>query len=283
MSGFSPDWLALREVADLRARNAVLQDAMVEHFAATSTMRITDLGCGTGSNLRALALRLAPVQHWRLVDHDATLLEAAARLLAAWADKAEPTGGARLRLRHAGRIIDVDFVQADLVTEIEAILAQPADLVTAAAFFDLVSSDWIERFVASSVGRRLPLFTVLTYDGRETWLPAHALDASMLASFHAHQARDKGFGPAAGPFAAPALAAAYRAHGWNVMTADSRWMLEETDFQLMAALADGAAAAISETGLLPPAAIDQWRRARRTAAQCEIGHLDLFARPPAVT
>ena len=73
------------------------------------------------------------------------------------------------------------------------------DLVTASAFFDLVSEEWIARFCQELAARQLPLYTVLTYDGTETWSPPHDHDAPMLAAFHAHQGRDKGFGWAKRP------------------------------------------------------------------------------------
>ena len=54
MSGFSADWLTLREPADHRARNPALVEALARHLGGRA-VRVTDLGCGTGSNLRALA------------------------------------------------------------------------------------------------------------------------------------------------------------------------------------------------------------------------------------
>ncbi|MGD8498218.1 MAG: class I SAM-dependent methyltransferase, partial [Chromatiales bacterium] len=57
MSGFSPDWLALREPLDARARSAALVDRLRAQ-APRGPRRILDLGSGTGSNLRYLAPRL---------------------------------------------------------------------------------------------------------------------------------------------------------------------------------------------------------------------------------
>ena len=74
MSGFSAEWLALREPADQRARNSDLLGALTRRFAGRDTLSVVDLGCGAGSNLRALAPALPRRQRWRLVDHDAALL-----------------------------------------------------------------------------------------------------------------------------------------------------------------------------------------------------------------
>src|SRR5690606_5694169 len=77
MSGFSPDWLALREPADHASINAAVRAACVRVFAGRDIVRIVDLGCGTGSNLRSLAPALGVRQHWSLIDNDPALLEIA--------------------------------------------------------------------------------------------------------------------------------------------------------------------------------------------------------------
>jgi SAM-dependent methyltransferase len=279
MAGFSADWLSLREPADHRARDAALRHAALGRLSGLPQVTVTDLGCGSGSNLRALAPHLGAEQHWRLVDLDPTLLEAAASALLAWADEGRVRPDGTLDLRTGGKQLSVSFLQADLAANVEAVLDLPADLVTAAAFFDLVSADWIERFARAAVVRALPLYTVLTYDGRETWAPPHPADAAVLAAFHAHQASDKGFGPAAGPRASGALQNAFEAQGWRVDQAPSPWRLGPSDTALIQALAEGAAQAASETGRLSEASLADWRASRRAATGCEIGHLDLFARP----
>ncbi len=279
MSGFSAEWLALREPVDHRSRNKGLRDLVARSNSASGSLRITDLGCGSGSNLRALAPHLATFQHWCLVDYDPVLLQAAAHALQMWADHAALRADGVLELTVASRHVTVSFEQADLNRSLEQVLDRPADLVTAAAFFDLVSEDWLQRFVAASIARRLPLYTVLTYDGREVWSPSHAADAQMLAAFHAHQASDKGFGLAAGPRASARLTALYENAGWGVTLADSPWVLDASDAALIASLADGSAAAVAETGLVDAAHVRDWRHARQNAQGCEIGHVDLFARP----
>jgi len=58
MSGFSADWLSLREPYDLRARSTKVLDAVAAALAPLPTLTIVDLACGTGSTLRALAPHL---------------------------------------------------------------------------------------------------------------------------------------------------------------------------------------------------------------------------------
>lgn len=279
MSGFSPEWLALREPADHAARNADLAARVQAHFQSLDEVTVLDLGCGTGSNLRALAPGLPLRQTWRLVDWDRKLLDAARDALAAWArqeggDAQEVDG--ELRLRHSRRDILVRFEQADLSSDPTSVLAD-ADLVTATAFFDLVSTEWIARFCEGLAQRGLPLYAVLTYNGDETWEPPHAADAMVLAAFHAHQQGEKGFGPAAGPFAAAHLERVLESHGYRVACAKSPWRLGPDQAALVHELVAGSAVAVAETGLVPPEVLKSWRTERAANSTATIGHTDLFA------
>lgn len=274
---FSAEWLSLREGVDHRARNPDVLAAAAAFLKDRETVRIVDLGCGTGSNLRGAAEAFGPRQSWRLVDYDPALLEAARRELARWADEAEPDGD-RLTLVKGGRRISVDFLQADLSDDAEGVIADGPDLVTAAALFDLMSPAWIGRFVAGLAGRKLAFYTVLTFDGRDAWIPPHPLDDAVNAAFCAHQRTDKGFGPAAGPAAAETLARTFDYAGYEVVTGDSPWRLEPKDAALTRELIAGIVKAASETGMVPPDELEAWHAARR-GVQGEVGHLDIFARP----
>jgi SAM-dependent methyltransferase len=275
---FSAEWLALREPVDHRSTSAKLRAEVAKAFAHSDPLRIVDMGCGSGSNLRGLAPGLPQNQHWTLVDWDAALLAHAREALTQWAETSN-ADGQTLVLEKAGKHLRVNFLQADLARHVENALDIGVDLVTAAAFFDLVSEDWIEAFAKAMALRKLPLYTVLTYDGHEHWSPAHRADAAMNAAFHAHQRSDKGFGPAAGPAAAGALARAFAHQGYGVQRESSPWNITPADGDLLAELARGAANAVRETGLVDSAEIASWLAARVSAQTCIIGHEDVFARP----
>jgi len=278
MSGFSAEWLALREPVDHRSVSPLVRDAARKWIGARKQIDVIDLGCGSGSNLRGLAPYLPSAQRWRLVDWDQALLDHARTAIAEWADRSEDAANS-LALRSAGKEIDVAFEQADLMKDYAQVLDKPAGLVTAAAFFDLVSSQWIADFCAALAKRRLPLYTVLTYNGEEDWTPPHELDAAVLAAFHRHQQGDKGFGPAAGPGAVEALRQTLEAEGYTVITDASPWHMDRGDARLIEALAVGTAQAAVETGQVSEGAAAEWLAARRYADTCRIGHVDLFAYP----
>ncbi len=275
---FSPEWLALREPVDHRSVNAGLSAQVAQWFDGPDHISVMDLGCGAGSNLRGTYRLFGTSQHWTLIDYDPLLLDAARSRLIAWADEAQTAGEELLLVKDDKRLM-VDFRRADLNADLERVLDWRPDLVTAAALFDLVSPLWIARFVGALKARKLPLYTVLTYDGREVWGPPHPADAAMVAAFHAHQRSDKGFGPAAGPDACNVMAHAFTQQGYVVDTGDSPWRMDSADAKLVAALTGGIASAVRETGEVPEAEVASWLAAKSSAQRGLVGHLDLFARP----
>ena len=276
MSGFSPEWLALREPVDHRSRNAELAAALAARFQQRNGVNVVDLGCGTGSNLRATAMLLPDVQSWTLVDYDERLLGEARNALARWADAAQVSGD-QLALTKGPRQISVQFRQADLNAELDAVLGEKPDLVTASALFDLCSPAFIKAFVRAAAARGAVFYTVLTYNGIQRWTPRQPSDNAMMAAFHAHQTTDKGFGPSAGPTAPAHLADAFRLAGYSVLEGDSPWLLGAQDQALVSDLASGFAGAVRETGAVDAKSIDAWTKITRTGA--EVGHTDTLAFP----
>ena len=276
MSGFDASWLDLREPADHRSRNEELAGLLTRHLGRRPTVEVLDLGCGTGSNLRATAPLLGPEQSWTLIDYDARLLDAAVTRLAQWAGDWERSKE-KLILKRQGKTITVRFRRADLVNDFESIFATPADLVTGSALFDLASGDFIAEVAAEVVRRRAAFYTVLTYNGVQRWTPKHPADTEMAAAFRAHQVTDKGFGPAARPTAPQLLPTPFDAAGYQLSEADSTWRLEEADDALIQALIPGFVDAVRETEKVSEPTIADWLKPARTGAL--VGHTDTLALP----
>ena len=261
MSGFAADWLALREPYDRQARSAALADRFAEAVGPAPT--VTDLGCGTGANLRYLAPRLAPGQQWLCIDRDRDLL--------ALADAAH---GCRRKTGWQG---SARFEARDLATGLDAL---PGTGVTASALLDLTSAPWLAQLASHC--RHTALLLALSFDGRLAWDPVLPGDAMVRDRFVAHQRTDKGFGPALGPDAAGHLAGLLEAQGHRVTTATSDWRLGPGDRQMLTAMLEGmvaAAAAIEDDQ-----ALMQWAGLRRAqlaqgALGLVVGHVDLLALP----
>ena len=261
MGEFDASWLALREPLDRAARHPGLLRRAAALVRRRPGAVVADLGCGAGSNGRALSPWFGRGQRWRLIDHDPDLLAEALR---------NPPAGGR-----------VEAVHADLAP-VEALPLEDVCLVTASALFDLASEAWLRRLAAVLAERRLPLYATLTYDGRIAWSPAHPLDEAMRAALNAHQGTDKGFGPALGPAAAARLPALLAACGFAVMRAPSPWNAGPAHAALQRSVADTQAAAALDLDAAPHAAVTEWRAFRHAAAVTGglvLGHADVLAVP----
>lgn len=263
MSGFSAQWLSLREPYDRRARNKTVMDAMVSALAGRSPVGIVDLACGTGANVRALSPRLDARQNWRLVDNDLSLL----------ARVPQP----------ASTDVTVTTVPIDLNLDLEAALDGPIDLIVTSALLDLVSDDWLERFAVEAAARRLPVYAALSYDGRIELNPADATDAVVIAAVNAHQRTDKGFGPALGPTAAQAALERLERVGYALVQGEADWVFGPRDREIQIELLSGWAAAAREVGDVALADVIGWLTRRRDLvaagrSSIRVGHRDLFAR-----
>jgi hypothetical protein len=289
MSGFSRDWLRLREAADLASRDPPLARRFAAALPNVSGKPLTllDLAAGSGANCRALMPRIARDQHWMLIDRDRDLLAAQEEEMILWARRQGypvRAGGGRVVIAVGAQRWAVKGLELDLARNLSGLAALEADGMTAAALFDLVSADWLDAFAALLERRRVPLLAALSVDGRRDWAPPLAGDAIVSAAFRSHQARDKGFGPALGPAAAAGLAARLGAAGWPIAEAASDWCLAARDAALLEALIAGEVEAA--LGAAPDAApeIALWEKERRDQLRhgrlkLTVGHRDLLALP----
>jgi hypothetical protein len=264
MSGFSAEWLKLREPYDLLARNQDVLNAVFAFLAGKSSVVIVDLACGTGSTLRALAPRIEACQDWRLVDNDLSLL---ARVPAS----SPPS-------------IAVTAVPVDLNRDLEAAFDRAADLVTTSALLDLVSEDWLNRFAVEAALRHIPVYAALSYDGRAELSPSDPLDARIVAAVNRHQKTDKGFGPALGPSAAKAAIAAFERVGYATAHGAADWEFAPADREIQTEILSGWAKAAREIGDPSKTEIKDWLKRRHDLiaagrSSIRVGHVDVFARP----
>jgi SAM-dependent methyltransferase len=267
MTGFSADWLTLREPYDLRARNPAVIEAVAASLKPRSPLRIVDLACGTGSTLRALGPRLPKPQHWKLIDNDPGLLARATAM--------PPAAG-----------VAITAIPLDLNRDLESALDGAVDLVTVSALLDLVSDSWLDRLAAVLAARSIPLYAALSYDGRTRLAPSDPFDTAVVAAVDAHQRTDKGFGPALGPAAAAFAIARFEALGYSVARGASDWTMGPDDRHLQIEILTGWANAAHEIGALSLADTTAWLTRRRDAiaAGCSslsVGHVDFFAAPSA--
>jgi hypothetical protein len=214
---------------------------------------ILDLGCGTGSTVRALAAYLPEETQWRLVDNNLDLLRRAS------VDIAGSSSTHCLDIR-----------------KLEQLPLEGVTLVTASALLDLVSKEWLLE-VASRI--RVPLYLALSYDGLMQWTPVEPDDGVVTEAFNRHQRGDKGFGQALGPDAVNTAKTILEGAGFEVAIAPSPWQLGPEDAALQQALVEGIAHAAAEAGEVSALSWKAIRMAGATNSSCTIGHSDIVAIP----
>lgn len=282
MSGFSAEWLELREPFDAAARSAALVNELGAHLPRGKPLDVVDLGAGAGSNLRYLAPLLGGEQRWVLADNDPKLLDTALAATHDWA-KARGADAARtgyaLAIRGAGFAGGVRCKLVDLANL--ATLELPAGgLVTAAALLDLVSRGWLETLAERCRTAHAAVAVALTYDGRTAITPPEPDDAAVLALFNRHQLFDKGFGPALGMRAAQIAEDAFEAHGYELRVAESDWVIGSEAHAMQLAVLEGWVGAALEVAPESRAALLSWLERRRAHVQAgrselRVGHVDL--------
>jgi hypothetical protein len=265
VTGFSADWLTLREPYDLRARNDKVIAAITASLAALPSVNIVDLACGTGATVRALTGHLPARQNWRLADNDLGLL-------------------GRAKAMSLAGTVRISAVPLDLNRDLEAALDGPVDLVTTSAFLDLVSKDWLDRLTTEIATRAIPVYAALTYDGRVDISPHHPADVAIIAAVNKHQTMDKGFGPALGPEAAGHAIAHFERLAYTVTHHRSDWTMMPSDRDIQLEIFEGWAGAVRETGALSLGEVASWLTRRRADVEAgtsslRVGHVDLFAAP----
>ena len=261
-------WLALREPLDAASRSTALTHAVVDALPRNRPLRIVDLGCGTGSNVRYLRRSLPGAHEWLLVDAELSVLRVA-----------------RDGLQSGPCTAEFETRQLDLGARDAPEIFAGRDLVTASALLDLVSAEYLTWLAGRCRENGAVALFALTYTGRSTSTPAEPEDDEMCVLLNRHQQQsDKGFGPMAGPDAVACAERAFAAAGYRVRRERSAWHIAPEARELQRLLIEGWADAARE--MTPPdsARIDDWlaRRLAHVAAgrsRIVVAHEDLLVVP----
>ena len=284
MSGFSPSWLDLREPVDARSRCASLIDDLRQNLAVHQTLKVVDLGAGTGANFRYLAPLLGGKQHWRLMDNDKQLIGRVPDKLREWCER----NNLAMHHRDDGVLISgpdfecqVQCCWVDLAAPSVFADTQRVSLVTASALLDLVSEKWLRLLTTYCRRAGATVYFALTYDGRIQCRPGLENDALLRNLVNRHQLREKGFGPALGPQAVARAKRVFAGQGYRLKEAQSDWCLGSAEHRLSNELANGWLQAALEIAPDQRMVLEEWRAQRQAlmlapSADVTVGHRDLL-------
>lgn len=289
MSGFSGEWLALREDADHLARNPLSARALNLYLRdqelSNGLVRVIDFGCGSGSNVRWLSPRLNANQHWQLFDNDAALLQQAHINLCAWAGISpphrEPAQFEQVQQLQLKRRLMAQLQTLDLNCQLPP--TEGVHIVSASALIDLVSAAWLQDLMRQCQRTHSAIAFALNYDGRVHFHPHHQDDGMIRDAVNQHQLSDKGFGSALGPNCVAFFNEQCQQHGYRAQQWRSDWRLDSRLQPLQRQLiADFAHIARQVMPVHDHQRIEdwyQWRCQRVSQSHLTIGHVDVLATP----
>ncbi len=285
--GFSEAWLTLREPADHAARSQLLDTQLASWTSQFSTLRIVELGAGTGSNLRYLMPKLGHDQQWHLLDNDANLLNHLPEILNTWADGHQASvtlHDRQLHIEHNTFSATVSTQVLNLADDLDQIPLDNVNLITASALLDLTSAPWLDQLANLTMQHKCGCLFVLSYDGRIQWHPTLENDKQVSELLNQHQLNDKGFGLALGPAAADYFARALETQGRQITRQESDWAIDQQSQALQHAIVDGWAAAATEQDNSAETIISQWHALRKQAindkiSSLAVGHIDVLSLP----
>jgi len=249
--GYSLDWISLRAKQDLMARDKSLIGMLSKSIGTKSKPLVVDVGSGTGALRRALAPKLPRDVSWRMVDHDPKMV-------------------ADLQRRYGkDQVVDADMAH-------DFSYLDGADVVAATAFYDLVSDNWLDSFVAH-LPKKSIVYAALTYNGKETWEPSHPQDARVMDMFQRNHHHLNDFGMRLGGKAASAMAEKLKAAGWRVHTKETWWAIQPSiEHDLAGMLTEFHRGAAVKQGMDASAA-RAWASFPRDMIR--VGHVDMLAFP----
>ncbi len=261
MTKSTNDWLTVREIADSRFRSKELATAFAEVICPDDL--VVDLGCGTGANIRYLDHYLSRMQNWLAIDNDSDLLDQAS--------------ARRPRDR-------VTFKVLDVAIDLQRVPFGPGVAITASAFLDITSRDWLVQL--AHYCRDTPLLIAMSAASQPVWHPTDEFDEPIRSRLETHQRANHGFGPSMGTDAVQFLAEQLRKQGCHVKLRQSNWKLDSSDDALISLMISGVTRRVQSV----PNAIDAqgWQRIRQDQLlsgelRLVVQHLDLLSFPRKTT
>jgi hypothetical protein len=190
-------YLAAKASVDDRALNRQVLSEL-RRLMPSRALRVLEIGAGLGTMVgRLLDWGVIDAGEYTLLDVDGGLLRDSRQWLQDWA----ASRGQRCEPLPDGLQVDdlrVHFVPAELGAYLDAGHGQPADVLIANAFLDLVDVPAVlPGLVRLLVPGGLYWFTI-NYDGETVFAPDHARDGEIMRAYHRDMDERVRYGRAAG-------------------------------------------------------------------------------------
>ena len=176
-------YLAAKKSVDDRALNRSVLDEL-RRMVPPATPRVLEVGAGLGTMVaRLLEWQVVTAGEYTLLDVDRRLLQDSRGWLAAWA---AARGVPAAPLPDGVRLGDlrVRLVEAELGSYLQGGHGEPADLLIASAFLDLVDVPAVLPGLLRLLVPGGAYWFPVTFDGESIFQPDHAADEEVLGAYH---------------------------------------------------------------------------------------------------
>ena len=283
-------WLAHRFACDAEARHDEIEHKFLDFFRQHQTsLKIVDIGSGTGANVRYYFDKIPHAQEWTLIEQSTYLLEECRHSLSAFAQEHnyswQAQGDAFLLTDTEEKTATIKLVPGRL-EHIEQLTDLPhTDVVTANAVFDLLSFEQFDALVSTLARHDVCLLATLNYY-ETSFLPFSDQDHRFTHWYHMHMKRPQPMGIAMGPDCSAEMLDLLAQHHMMIEQEGSQWHLKKCDLTMHRYILHFMKQAISELSLSQEeqrdfnAWLDRKKElCRQRELEIIIDHSDIFACP----
>ncbi|MDF5709200.1 MAG: hypothetical protein PUP90_16430 [Nostoc sp. S4] len=225
------EWLELRIPYDAKGRNSTVEASCQQYLNKHKSLKIVDLGAGTGANCRYYLSKISQDREWFLVEQNQELLEIAFERLIIWAQE----NGYESKLQNSILVLknEVDKITIHKIVgsilELENLIdLKTFDLAVANAVFDLFSENQFQTLLECLKKYQLPLLATINYTGTN-FTPQSEGDSSFIEYYNQHMQRPQDFGRGMGPDCGASMGEVMQRIDMKVIQGESPWEISSSD------------------------------------------------------